>query len=341
MATGLGRIAQILMTQQRYREADARYDEGLVAARQAGDRELEGALLQHRGTLQDDLGNFDQAVRHYQDALRLFQQAGDQGSEMRTSNLLGTAERKRGNLDAAQAWYERARELALKLNDQAQLGAVAQNLGILHQTRAEQTSDPAQRTALLRQAVASVRESLGVWQAQQNQVNAAASFSQLGVLFRMLGELAQAEAHLMQGMRISEALDAPDVYKDYGELALVAHARGDPAAAAQWQIRRDTKEAELVRRRGTGGQMPPLVLRDIAAVACGEAAGRAEIEALLPQLEQRKWLIADATRRIWAGERDLAALTQGIDVRSLSLIARILAFIADPETPPLLPEEAG
>jgi hypothetical protein len=44
-------------------------------------------------------------------------------------------------------------------------------------------------------------------------------------------------------------------------------------------------------------------------------------------------------RRIWAGERDLAALAQGIDVEDTALVARILQFVAAPDTPPLLPEE--
>ena len=341
IAAGLGRIAQILQNQQRYGEADTRYGEALEAAQQAGDRELEGTFLQHRGALQRRLGNYDQAVQFYQQAMRLFQQAGDMEGEMQTSDLLGTAECKRGNLDAAQAWFTHARELAVRRNDQAQLGAVAQNLGILHQTRAEQTQDPAQRTAFLRQAIASVQASLKIRQEQQDQVNAAASFFQLGVLYRMVGDLAQAEAHLAQAQAIYELLDNPELYKVYGELARVAHARGDATAATQWQLKCDAKEAELVRRRGTGGRMPPLVqfeplLRALAAVARGDTTQRAELEALLPQLEQNGWRIAEATQCIWKGERDLAALAVGLDVTDTALIARILQFIADPAAPPLL-----
>jgi hypothetical protein len=251
---------------------------------------------------------------------------------------------QRGNLDAAQAWYERARELAHRLNDQAQLGAVSQNLGILYQTRAEQSTDPTQRDALLRQAVQSVQESLHIKLERQSQIDAASSYFQLGKLYRMLGDLAQAEQHLEQARAIYEPLDHPNLYIVYGDLARVAHARGNAAAAAEWRIKSEAKEAELVRRRGTGGQMPPLVryaplLRAIAAVALGDETQRAEIEALLPQYEEKGWLITDATRRIWAGERDLAALTQGLDVDLVALVARILQFVADPDAPPLLPEE--
>lgn len=346
IAIDLGIIAQILAAQQRYAEADARYEEALQSARQTGDRGLEGTLLQHQGILQDNLGNYDQAVQSYQQAMRLFQQAGDLGSEMRTSDLLGTTERQRGNVGAARGWYERARELAIRLNDRKHQGVVAQNLGILYLTRAEQESDPARRAALLGQAEQSVQESLRIKQERQDQVGAASSFSQLGVLYRLLGNLDQAEAQLEQARAIYAQLDHPMLYMVYGDLALVAQAHGDPTAAAGWQIKSEAKEAELVRRRGTDGRMPPLValeplLRDIAAVTNGDAAQRAEIEELLPQLEQNGWLIGEATQRLWAGERDLTALVgeRQIDIRSLALIARTLQFVADPDAPPLLPDE--
>jgi hypothetical protein len=262
---------------------------------------------------------------------------------MQTSDLLGSAEMQRRNLDAAEEWYKRARELAQpdKLNDRRQLGIVAQNLGILHQTRAEQSNDAAQRDALLRQAVQSVQESLHIKLERQDQVGAASSYFQLGVLYRMLGDLAQAAQHLEQARAIREALDHPNLYIVYGELARVAHARGDAAAAAAWQIKRDAKEAELVRRRGTGGQMPPLVryaplLRAIAAVARGDETQRAEIEQVLANSDEA---IRIASHHIWSGERDLEILTQNLGVQHTALIARILQFVADPDAPPLLPEE--
>lgn len=73
LATGEGRSAQILVHQGRYAEADTRYDAALSAARRAGDRELEGSLLQHQGILADDRGQYARAVDLYQQALKLFQ----------------------------------------------------------------------------------------------------------------------------------------------------------------------------------------------------------------------------------------------------------------------------
>lgn len=347
IARCLGQMAAILSEQQRYSDADAHLDEALDAARQIGDRELEGLALQHRSRLQNNLGNYDQAVQFSQEAMRLFQQAGNLGEEMRTSNNLGLMEQNRNNLDVAQVWFEHSRKLALQLNDQRQLGTVAHNLGVLYQTRAEQDRDPVERAALLRQAVQSVQESLQISQEQRNQIDVASSFFMLGVLYRLLGDMVQAEQHLKQGVQICESLDRPDVYKDYGELALVAHACGDAIMAAQWQIKAEAKEAELVRRRGTGGKMPPLVyfeplLRDIAAVARGDTTRQAEIEAEFPKMQAGDWgAMPGVIQRIWAGEHDLIALTQGLDVSLIAVVARILAFVADPAAPPLGEDEAG
>ena len=72
-------------------------------------------------------------------------------------------------------------------------------------------------------------------------------------------------------------------------------------------------------------QFAPL-LEGIAAAAT-DARLRPEIEALLPQLEEHGWRLTDATRRIWAGERDPAALTASVDGNSATLVRRVLELL--------------
>jgi tetratricopeptide (TPR) repeat protein len=288
IATALTQIAGILREQQRYAEADARYTEALRAAQAAGDLGLQGTALQHQGSLQRRMGNHDRAVELYKQAIALFQRAANLGEEMRTCDLLATAEQHRDHLDAAEAWYARARELAKQLNDRAQLAAVAQNVGILYQTRAEGAADPDARAALLRQAVASVEESLAIKLEMQNQVGAASSYGQLGVLHRMSGELDRAEENTQQALKIHESLNLPDVYKDYGNLAEIARARGDADAAARWQAKRDAKLAELRRLRrgeGAGGQaagLPEQLVKAILGLAQAAFIARASESPLPP-----------------------------------------------------------
>ncbi len=285
IAVGLGQIAAILTQQHRYAEADSRYAEALRAAQSAGDLGLQGTTLQHQAFLYREQGNLDRAVELFKQAITLFQRVANPGDEMRTCDLLATAEAQRGQLDAAEAWYTRSRELALQLNDRAQLAANAQNVGILYQTRAEQAKEPATRAAFLQKAVASVQESLAIKLERQDQFAAASSYSQLGLLYQMLGDLDQAEKHALQALQIRESLNLPDVYKDYGNLANIARARGDADAAAQWQAKYEAKVKELERLRrgegreaGGGEQLAQLIL----ALAQAAYQARASRVALRP-----------------------------------------------------------
>ncbi|MDP7216202.1 MAG: TIR domain-containing protein [Rhodospirillales bacterium] len=283
VAAGLGRAATILTRLQRYAEADARYTEALAAARDAGDLELQGTFLQHQGILHGAQGRFDRAVALYQQALEFFRRADDAGGEMQTADLLANAEAQRGQLDVAEAWYGRARELAKRLNDRRQLAANAHNVGILHQNRAEQTKDPGEREAWLRRAVDSIRESLAIVLEMNDRPGAAKSHFQLGVLHRMLGELDEAERNARESLAICESLRLPDVYMDYGNLAKIARARGDTAAAAEWQAKHDTKVEEIGRlRRGGGedGAVPDDLVKAILALA--QAAFQARGGGALP-----------------------------------------------------------
>ena len=100
---------------------------------------------------------------------------------------------------------------------------------------------------------------------------------------------------------------------------------GDAALAAVWQlVERERPQAEH-KRQQVLEEFAPL-LEGIAAAAT-DAGLRTEIEALLPQLEEKGWRLSDATRRIWAGERDPAALTVGIDGNSAALVRRALELL--------------
>ncbi len=278
IAVGLGQIARILKSQQRYAEAEIRYGEALDAAQSAGDLGLQGTFLQHQAGMQLEMGNSGRGVELYKKALVLFEQAGGIGSQMRTYNALGSAERDLGHLDAAEAWYSRSRELAEKRNDRHQLAAIAQNVGILHQTHAEQAGEDEARSVHLRRAGGWSEGSLGSKLEMGSQVMVAASYQGLGVLHGMLGDFDRAEENLRRGLGVYESLDMPEVYMFYAALANVARDRGDAKAAAEWQAKHDAKVAELERlRRGDGPPGVPAQLVQVVlklARAAHEARGR-------------------------------------------------------------------
>ncbi|MFD3163723.1 hypothetical protein [Herpetosiphon sp. NSE202] len=74
----------------------------------------------------------------------------------------------------------------------------------------------------------------------------------------------------------------------------------------------------------------------IAAIAHGDDTRRAEVEFLLPQIDNNGWIIQAAVERIWAGERDFAQLGAGLDTNSAAIVQAILVAVS--QTPD--PEEA-
>jgi len=273
LATGLGRTAAILRAAGRHAEAETRFAEGLAAAERIGDLELQGAFTQHLGSLQRATRRPAKAVETLKQALRLFQQAGDRARQMQTCDLLGSAESDLGRLDPGEAWYRKALDLAGPLGDQYQIAGTRQNLGCLFQTRAEQAPDPIQhpdphpngpapdasqasagRDHWLAAAITEIEASLACWQQMNNQINAAGSLFQLGDLHRLRGDLDPAETEARQALAIYEPLDHPETWRVYLILTKIARARGDSAAADQWQAKADAKHAEMQRRARGGNE---------------------------------------------------------------------------------------
>ncbi|NJN47410.1 MAG: tetratricopeptide repeat protein [Candidatus Competibacteraceae bacterium] len=230
---------------RRHADAEARYADAFCAAQLAKDNSLQAIILEKLGVLQRQQEHYNQAIILFKEAIRLLQRAGIQEEEMRLWDLLATAEVQQGDLDAAELSYARSFELAERLGARNQLAIYAQNVGILYQKRAEQTTDSEIRQALLLQAIASVEKSLAIKLDMSNEVGAEASYFQLGILFWRLGQWEKAEAYLIQATELSEALNLPKVYKNYNVLARFAKGRGEQNAAAHWQAKCDAKVTEL------------------------------------------------------------------------------------------------
>ncbi len=330
--------AKILMVAGRHDEADERYELALAAARQSGDKEVEGLCLQHQGGLAVERRQFTRAATLYQQALQHFQAAGNQAETMRTYNSLGVVEQNAGRLAEARAWYEKSRQLAVELNDQPVLGQAAQNIGIVCQLEGEaaraQGDEPSARRSF-QAALRSVEESLQVWQAQKNQPYEAASLSQLAQIHLRLGDLAAAERHAHAARQIDESLGLPDLWKDYGVLSEIAAARGDTAAAAEWAQQRDAKLEELERLAGGGGGLPSQMLQALQAltIACAQAGFGGQ--PLGPAIEENLAAIdgmpdpfpefSTALRQFAAGQ--IPAIPTALPAELQQLLAGIIAAI--------------
>ena len=116
-------------------------------------------------------------------------------------------------------------------------------------------------------------------------------------------------------------------------MAAIARLTHEQRQALLEQMQAAGEQAGLDLPDSAGPDMDQ-VLQEIApllegiAAAATDAGLRPEIEARLPQLEEDGWHLAGATRRIWAGERDPAALTVGLDGQDAALVRRVLEMLA-------------
>ncbi len=336
--------ASILVAQGRYADADARYEAGLAAAHRAGDKELASTVLQHQGSLADDMGQFDRAAGLYQRALKLFQEMNNEGAQMRTCNLLGVVEQKQGRLAEARTWYERSREIAQRLGDARAVGVAAQNIGIVCQEEGEaarQAGDEKTATARFREAVEFITESLKVDEANEQQPGQAQSHVQLAQVHLLLGELEEAERHARQCLEIDERLDITrELPSDYGVMANIARARGDTAQAAEWERKRDAVRAELERRARGGGGLPAQFLQALQdlSIACAEAGFGQDkpqeldpgAESALAQLEKLPAPMAEVAsflRRLAGGE--VAVIPAGLPAELQQHFEQLLAAVRE------------
>ena len=143
--------------------------------------------------------------------------------------------------------------------------------------------------------------------------------------------LAEAKGYAKQALAIIETLDASaQNWTTLNILAKIADMEGHAEEAREYRRRqRETFAAFAGNRYHIDQQHGPLIAA-VAAAAQGDAQARETVEAALPHLEERGWKIADATRRIWSGERDWDSLVEEVDRNSALLILRVLETIAQP-----------
>lgn len=100
------------------------------------------------------------------------------------------------------------------------------------------------------------------------------------------------------------------------------------------QGHQEAAEEEQVTLDGSSfiSQVEPL-LQAIATVAQGDTAERDQLEEVLAELEAQGWHLEAAVQRLWAGERDVAVLTAGLDEQDMLLVMRIVELLAAPSHP--------
>ncbi len=314
----LGQLGTLALRQRDYAEATRRYREALELFRRMGEPAMEAVAWHQLGMVAEEQAQsvarsggaqhaaplWAEAERCYRESLTLKERRGDAAGAARTSNQLAIVARGAGRPAEAAGWYQRALEIdervhpgsalhASHLNNLAGLLLAEVRAGRMGRERLAEARGSAQRAL-------AIKEKLDI--ASGTPWNA----------LNILAEIAELEG----------ALDHETRERDESRERARAEVRA---------YRRRAREtfAQFAGNRWHIDQQHGALIRAIAAVAQGAASQRAEIEELLPQLEANGWQIADATRRIWAGERNAEELTRDIDANSAALVRRVLETLAE------------
>jgi CHAT domain-containing protein len=109
-------IAHILYRQGRYHEAIQLDNQGLEAARKAGDREMEARLRRGVANAHFNMGEYRDAQASDEKVLKIYQDLDNQAQVAASFGSLGTDHREQGDTQVAIDYYRRALDLAKTLD---------------------------------------------------------------------------------------------------------------------------------------------------------------------------------------------------------------------------------
>jgi len=326
------------------RRAIGYHEQHLAIAREIGDRRGEGAALGNLGNAYADLGDARRAIGYYERQLVITREIGDRRGEGNALGNLGNAYAGLGDTRRAIDYLEQALAISREVGDK---NTEAKSLGGLGQNH-RRIGDPVQGLSFSVQALAVFRE-LG------DRLSEGRELSFQGHTYFAMKDHHNAVLCWWESLQVAEEIgDLSIAGNNSFMLAQVLAGHGDREQALELaqkafkiysQVGRpdwaEDAQRLVVRLRGgeppsrgvtpTSGPSPAEILRQftpiieaVAAAAQGHRQARAAVEAAFDQFERGGWRIVDPIQRIWAGERDEAALTAGIDSNSALIVREIL-----------------
>jgi hypothetical protein len=156
-----------------------------------------------------------------------------------------------------------------------------------------------------------------------------------------MGRLNEARNYTERALTIKEKLDASsEIWTTLSILADIADLEGRTEEARNYHRRERETFAAFEGNRYHIDRQHGQLITDIATAAKGDMQARQAVQEMLPKLEEDGWHIANATQRIWAGEREWDSLVEDLDRQDALLILRVLETIARPaEVQSITPEE--
>lgn len=312
------------------------YERSLDIARETGDRRGEATDSSNLGNLYASQGDIERALRHYEQALALARWVKDRRTEAASLNNLGSALRELGSADQAVHHFEQALSIMRAIDDRRGIGVTLGNIGSTYAVLGQhgraidyfderlevdrELRDRRSESATLgnlgmarhrlgdnARAIELYEEQLSVNGEIGNEQGTANTSLNLALLLKEQGRLEEALRHAETAAAFYERIGHPEYAQR--TRSLVNQLRGQPDASGPVN--------DVLTNFG------PLIDAVVAA-AQGSAEARTAVEQAFEQLTAGGWMIAEPIQRIWAGERNAAALTQGLDESDTLIVGEIV-----------------
>ena len=217
-------LGQALVPLGELAAAMARLEQGLSAARSAGERGTETAALNGLGHVACVQGDWETARRQLHEALALAQACADTAGQALAAQRLARVSWLRGEYDEAERWAQQSEKWYEQVGDRQGVIAARNELGIATYHRGE----PEQARGYWAANLALARE-------MGDRLRIAQALTNLGEVAREQGAYEQARSYYEQGRGIFEEIgQRSGVALVLGNLAAVCIAQGQDGAAWQY-----------------------------------------------------------------------------------------------------------
>ncbi|MEI6180303.1 MAG: tetratricopeptide repeat protein, partial [Chloroflexales bacterium] len=313
-------LGDVLRDQGKYGEARQAYEKFEQIARQQNNPRSQGVSLGQLGTLALLQRDYTEATKRHREALDLFQTMREPAMEAVAWHQLGMVAEEQKQWAEAAGSYRESLALQERRGDQAGVATTCNQLAIV----AAGAGRPSEAEGWYKRAL----DFSGLPKPHEaSMCNNLAGLLANEIRAGRMGRerLAEARGYAERALAIKETLDASSrIWTTLRVLADLADLEGQAAQAAAYRRRERVAFAAFPGNRWhIDKQFGPLI-QAIAAAARGDGAMRAAVEAALPQLEANGWHITEATRRLWAGEREWHGLCEGVGVNSALLLLRVV-----------------
>jgi tetratricopeptide (TPR) repeat protein len=272
---------------------------------------VRAAALHHWGIVEQEQGNYAEAVRLYEQSRQVLEQLGDKSGVARSLHQLGMLQQDQGNYAEAVRLYEQSRQVLEQLGDKSGVASSLHQLGMLQQDQGNYA-----------EAVRLYEQSLKLAEQLGDKSGVASSLGQLGKLAQAQGRHREALGYYARALALFRALNSPYAGLARRDLANIRTQVGEAQFAVWWQElsgeagelgplpegppsgASDEAEADTAQPQGLGLDqlVEQIVEATISVLTQGDPAQRGQLWQALGQLRGQA-----------AGQAGLAGLVAFVD----------------------------